>query len=92
MTIRPNVEQHSQKPSPLFFHSIASMPLDDFRKMMSSLPANETICLLIEQTYDNAKVITRKQIRVHGAINRFLGGLLCFLVFTIGRSILLALI
>jgi hypothetical protein len=92
MTIRPNVEQHSQKPSPLFFHSIASMPLDDFRKKMSSLPANETMGLLIEQTYDNAKVITRKQIRVHGAINRFLGGFLCFLVFTVGRSILLALI
>jgi hypothetical protein len=92
MTIRPNVEQHSQKPSPLFFHSIASMPLDEFRKRMSSLPPDETVGLLAEQTYDNAKVITRKQMRVHGAINRFLGGLLCFLVFTIGRSILLALI
>jgi hypothetical protein len=92
MTIRPNVEQHSQKPSPLFFHSIASMPLDDFRKRMSSLPPNETIGLLVEQTYDNAKVVTRKQIRVHGAINQFMGGLLCFLVFTIGRAVFLALI
>ena len=92
MTIRPNVDQHTQKPSPLFFHSIASMPLDDFRKKMSSIQANETIGLLVEQTYDNAKVVTRKQIRVRAGINRFFGGLLCFLVFTIGRAILLALI
>ncbi|MHB1744133.1 MAG: Pycsar system effector family protein [Acidobacteriaceae bacterium] len=43
MTIRPNVGQHTQKPSPLFFQSIASMPLDDFRKTMASLPVNEAL-------------------------------------------------
>jgi len=92
MTIRPNVGQHTQKPSPLFFQSIASMPLDDFRKTMSSLPANEALRLLAEQTYDNAKVVAKKHARVHEAINRFFWGVLCFLAFTIGRSILLALV
>jgi hypothetical protein len=92
LTIRPNVVQHSQKSSPLFFQSIASMPLDDFTKKMASLPANEALCLLAEQTYDNAKVVAKKHARVHDAINRFLWGMLCFLVFTIGKSILLALI
>jgi hypothetical protein len=92
VTIRPNVSQHTQKPSPLFFQSIASMPLDDFRKTMASLPVNEALRLLAEQTYDNAKVVARKHARVHDAINRFFWGVLCFLVFTVGRSILLALI
>jgi hypothetical protein len=92
LTIRPNVIQHSQKPSPLFFQSIASMPLDDFRKQMASLPVADALRLLTEQTYDNAKVVAKKHARVHDALNRFFWGLLCFLAFTIGRSILLALV
>lgn len=92
MTIRPNVGQHSQKLSPLFFQSIASMSLDDFRKTMASLPVDVALRLLAEQTYDNAKVVAKKHARVHEAINRFFWGVLCFLIFTIGRSILLALI
>ena len=92
MTIRPNVGQHTQKPSPLFFQSIASMPLDEFRKTMASLPIDETLRLLAEQTYDAAKVVAKKHARVHEAINWFFWGVLCFLAFTIGRSILLALI
>lgn len=92
LTIRPNLTQHSQKHSPLFFQSIASTPLDDFRKKMASLSVNEAVDLLAEQTYDNAKVVAKKHARVYEAINRFFWGVLCFLVFTIGRSILLALI
>jgi hypothetical protein len=92
MTIRPDVGQHTQKPSPLFFQNIALMPLDDFRKTMASLPVNEALHLLAEQTYDNAKVVAKKHARVHAAINRFFWGVLCFLAFTIGRSILLALV
>jgi Family of unknown function (DUF5706) len=92
MTIRPNVVQHSQKPSPLFFQSIASMAFDDFKNKMASLKADEALCLLAEQTYDNAKVVATKHARVHDAINRFFWGVLCFLIFTIARSILLALV
>jgi hypothetical protein len=92
LTIRPNIGQHSQKPSPLFFQSIALTPLDDFRKKMASLSVNEAVDLLAEQTYDNAKVVAKKHARVYEAINRFFLGVLCFFVFTIGRSILLALI
>lgn len=92
VTIRPNVSQHTQKPSPMFFQSIASMPLDEFRKTMASLPVSDALRLLAEQTYDNAKVVATKHARVHVAINRFFWGVLCFLAFTIGRSILLALI
>lgn len=68
------------------------MPLDDFRKAMASPPVNESLRLLAEQTYDNAKVVAKKHARVHEAINRFFWGVLCFLAFTIGRSILLALV
>lgn len=92
LTIRPNVAQHSQKASPLFFQSIASMALDDFKKKMASLEVDEALCLLAEQTYDNARVVATKHTRVHEAINRFFWGVLCFLVFTIGRSIVLALV
>jgi hypothetical protein len=91
LTIRPNVTQHSQKHSPLFFQTIAAMPLDDFRKLMTTLSMNSAIDLIAEQTYDNAKIVARKHARVHDAITRFFLGVLCFLVFTIGRSILLAL-
>src|SRR5258708_15210269 len=55
LTIRPNVTQHSQKASPLFFQSICSTPLDDFRSGMLMLLPNKAIELLAEQTYDNAK-------------------------------------
>jgi hypothetical protein len=90
ITIRPNVSQHSQKPSPLFFQTIASMALDDFKSKMNSLKVDEALCLLAEQTYDNAKVVEVKHVRVHNATNRFFWGMLCFLAFTIARSILLA--
>jgi uncharacterized membrane protein len=91
LTIRPNVTQHSQKASPLFFQSICSTPLEDFRNTMLMLLPNKAIELLAEQTYDNAKVVAKKHAYVHDTINRFLWGLLSFLTFTIGRAILLAL-
>lgn len=91
LTIRPNVAQHSQKSSPFFFQTIASMSLDDFRHTMASLQVNDALCFMAEQTYDNAKVVAKKHAQVHEVINRFFWGVLCFLVFTIGRSILLAL-
>ena len=91
LTIRPNVTAHSQKRSPLFFQSIAVMPLDEFRSAMTSLSPEKAMELLSEQTYDNAKVVMIKHQRVHDAINRFMLGTACFLVFTIGRAILLAL-
>jgi hypothetical protein len=68
------------------------MALDDFKKKMASLEVDEALCLLAEQTCDNARVVATKHTRVHEAINRFFWGVLCFLVFTIGRSILLALV
>lgn len=92
MTIRPNVSQHSQKPSPLFFQSIASMALDEFKSKMAALKVDDALCLLAEQTYDNAKIVATKHVRVHDAINRFFWGVLCFLVFTVARSILSALV
>lgn len=92
MTIRPNIAQHSQKPSPLFFQSIALMAMDDFKCKMGTLTVDDALCLLAEQTYDNAKVVAMKHTRVHDAMDRFFGGLLCFLGFTIGRAVLLALL
>jgi hypothetical protein len=41
LTIRPNVAQHSRKTSPLFFQSIASMALDDFKEKMASLEVDK---------------------------------------------------
>jgi hypothetical protein len=92
LTIRPNISQHTQKPSPLFFQTIASMALDDFKNKMAALKVDDALCLLAEQTYDNAKIVTKKHLRVHDAINRFFWGVLCFLVFAVARPMLLALI
>jgi hypothetical protein len=92
LTIRPDVNQHTQKASPLFFQSICSTPIDEFRSTMLMLLPNKAIELLAEQTYDNAKVVAKKHTRVHDTINRFFWGLMCFLIFTVGRAILLALV
>ena len=59
---------------------------------MRQPPVNDALRLLAEQTYENAKLLAKKHARVHEAINRFFWRVLCFLAFTIGRSILLALI
>jgi hypothetical protein len=50
LTIRPNVTQHSQKLSPLFFQSIEKMPLDHFREQMSSLDESQAVILLACQS------------------------------------------
>jgi len=92
LTIRPNVAQHSRKTSPLFFKALRLWPWTTSRRRWLLLRSIRALCLLAEQTYDNAKVVATKHVRVHEAINRFFLGVLCFLVFTIGRSILLALI
>lgn len=90
-TIRPNTNQHSQKKSPFFFQSIASYPLDEFKAVMTTLTESSAITFLAEQTYDNAKVVTRKDTIVRRSFNCFIIGTVCFLLFSIGRAIVLAL-
>jgi Family of unknown function (DUF5706) len=85
LTSRPNVTQHSQKHSPLFFQSIAATSLNEFRKVMTSLPVNNAIDLIAEQTYDNAKIVARKHARVHDAINRFFLGAKAYLGTLMGE-------
>lgn len=91
-TIRPNVTQHSQKHSPLFFQNIARMPVDEFRTLMIGMSADRALELVIEQTYDNAKVMEKKNRSVHNAVNLFFWGMACFLAFTIGRATVFALL
>lgn len=91
-TIRPNVSRHSQKHSPLFFQQIAQVPLEEFRTTMTSMTPDHALALLAEQTYDNAKVMEKKNARVHNAVNLFLCGMTCFLLFTVGQAILLAIL
>lgn len=59
---------------------------------MTSMTPDHALALLAEQAYDNAKVMVRKNAGVHNAVNLFLGGMTCFLFFTVGQAILLALL
>ena len=89
-TIRPNVTQHSQKPSPLFFQTIVQVPLEEFRNTITTLSADRAAELLAEQTYDNARVMAQKHCVVQQTMDWFAYGMICFLAFTIGQVILLA--
>jgi hypothetical protein len=90
--IRPKVDQHSQKPSPLFFQCIAHLSLDEFRATMTSLTPDRAVALLVEQTYDNAKIMVKKNAGVHCATDWLFRGMACFLVFTAGQAIRIALL
>lgn len=89
-TIRPNVTQHSQKPSPLFFQTIVQVPLEEFRNTITTLSADRAAELLAEQTYDNARIMAQKNRMVQRTTDWFVYGMICFLLFTIGQVILLA--
>jgi hypothetical protein len=67
------------------------MALDDFKSEMAALKVDDALCLLAEQTLTMPRSSQPKHVRVHDAINRFFWGVLCFLIFTVARSILLAL-
>ena len=84
------VTQHSQKPSPLFFQTIVQVPLEEFRNIITTLSADRAAEFLAEQTYDNARVMARKNWMVQQTTDWFVYGMICFLLFTIGQVILLA--
>jgi hypothetical protein len=90
--IRPKVDQHSQKPSPLFFQCIAQLPLDEFRTTMTNLTPDRVVELLAEQTYDNAKIMVVKNAGVHCATHWLFRGMACFLLFTVGQAVRIALL
>lgn len=90
--ISPNTAQHSGRPSPLFFGTIAEMGIENFKNTMKTLTANNAIDLLADQTYDNAKIVAKKTTRVRRSIKFFYYGMAFFFAFTIGRPILLSLI
>ena len=88
--IKPRTGQHSERPSAIFFGTIVKMPIEDFKAKMHRLTPNEVIDLLADQTYDNAKVVQQKTANVQQCIKWFHWGMALFLVFTIGRPILLS--
>jgi hypothetical protein len=88
-TIAPRLSQHSGRPSPLFFATIAQTGIEDFKATMRTITPNQVIDLLAEQTYDNAKIIAQKTSSIRGCIRLFYWGMACFFAFTIGRPVLL---
>ena len=87
--IRPSTTRHTGKASPLFFDTIADMPQEDFKQKMINLLPNELLGLLVDQTYDNAKIVQQKTRDVQRSTRAFFIGLACFFVFTIGRTIII---
>jgi hypothetical protein len=75
----------------LFFQCIAQLPLEEFRTTMSSLTPHRVVELLAEQTYDNAKIMVIKHAGVNCATEWLFRGLACFLLFTVGQAIRVAL-
>src|SRR5713226_3715337 len=90
--ISPRTTQHSGRVSPLFFGTIAGMPIEDFKTTMKTLTPNDVIDQLADQTFDNAKIVTQKTDHVRRSIRFFYCGMTCFFAFTIGRPILLSLL
>ncbi len=90
--ITPRVKPYSGNTSLLFFRTIDSMPRDEFKQRMSGLSAAQLTNELIDQTYDNAKVVTRKAADVRKSIVYFKLGLLAFGIFTLVHPLLLALV
>jgi hypothetical protein len=39
------------------------MALDDFKNKITTFKVVDAVCLLAEQTYDNAKIVTMKHLR-----------------------------
>lgn len=90
--ISPRTTQHSGRVSPLFFGTIASMPIEDFKATMKTIAPNDVIDQLADQTFDNAKIVAQKTVHVRRSINFFYYGMTCFFAFTIFRPILLSLV
>lgn len=89
--IKPRINRHTGKSSPLFFMTIAEGSHEDFKATMKTLTPDGIVDHLADQTYDNAKVVQAKTANVLRSFTLFLCGLCCFLAFTIGRPILLSL-
>lgn len=89
-TINPRTDRHTGKSSPLFYGSIAQMSHEDFKATMRALATSEFVDLLIDQTYDNAKIVDAKTNTVRRSIKFFVAGALCFFTFTIARTILVS--
>ena len=90
--ISPRTAQHSGRVSPLFFGTIATMPLEDFKTTMKAITSNDVIDQLADQTFDNAKIVSQKTGYVRRSIKLFWWGMTCFFAFTIFRPILLSLV
>lgn len=90
--ITPRTGQHSGRTSPFFFGTIASLPLEDFKKAMNEITPNQVIDQLADQTYDNAKIVKQKTNYVRRSIKLFYCGMACFFAFTVGRPLLLSLV
>jgi hypothetical protein len=58
--IKPRTDRHTGRNSPLFFGTIADMPCEDFKDRMKILTPNQYLDCLIDQTYDNAKIVRQK--------------------------------
>jgi hypothetical protein len=89
-TIHPRTGRHTGKSSPLFYATIAQMSHEDFKATMRTLPTNEFVDLLIDQTYDNAKIVATKTETVKASVKFFVAGALCFFTFTIARTLLVS--
>ncbi len=87
--IQPATIRHTGKASPLFFDTIADMPHEEFKQRMKTLQPDETLDLLADQTYDNAKIVQQKTRAVQASISAFFIGLACFFLFTVGRTIII---
>jgi len=90
--IKPRTDRHSGRHSHLFFGTIAGMSLEEFKSSMSVITPNQIIDQLADQTYNNAKIVMKKTDYVRRSIRLFYWGVACFLLFTIGRPILLSLV
>ena len=90
--ISPRTAQHSGRVSPLFFATIASMPIEDFKTTMKTITPNDVIDQLADQTFDNAKIVAQKTGYVLRSVNLFWWGMTCFFAFTVFRPILLTLV
>ncbi len=90
--IKPRTERHTGKHSPLFFDTIAMMPCEEFKDRMQNITPNQYIENLIDQAFDNAKIVRQKTASVQRSVTIFCWGLGFFFAFTIGRPILIALV
>ena len=54
------------------------MPIEDLKRTMKTVTANDVIDQLADQTFDNAKIVLQKTGYVRRSINLFWWGMTCF--------------